>query len=788
MLESSMDEDDNGEIQIGSTRHYGGFEPVTLQEIDNEGDAEENGEMEIGSTREYGGCEPLTLQENDDEGQTMRDSEIVKRQETWTPLVEVKPYVGQLFGSFEEAFGFYKEYARKSGFETRKATTEVSRNGSGYSRRYIVCNKEGENKKKKGYDSLKDKSRQQRNRPSQRVKCKASIRLKVSNLGGWEVTHFEEKHTHDFVKPEDAHFLKSNRRLTYQQKQLLHDVSGINMGPVRAFKLMKQNHGGYENVGASEVECKNFKRDLTSIIGEGDVDLVIEKMSKKREYLHDYSFDFFEDADGVLSGLFWADEESKRNYMAFGDVVGFDATYRTNKYMMVFVPFTGIDNHNKCVTFAAGLICSESKESYKWLLTCFKNTYGKEPTILMTDQDPSIKEVIPEVFSDSVRHRYCMWHISQKFTKKLGTNLSKTGVLDRLHDLIWDERLTPNKFEIGWQNIMDEFGLHTIDWFTDMYEARESWIPAYFKDYHFSGLMRTTSRSECENKFFGSLTNTDMHLIEFVSNFETAMESQRHVQRKNDHLSRYTVPENKSKLLMEEDALKVFTRAVFFEIQTEIQASIESCYAFKMEVFGGMTKFSIKDTDKDMKRAGDYEVEFVKSATTTKCSCTTFETTGKLCRHCLYVLRMSGVKHFPAHYVPKRWTKDVLPRTRYGYNELGRAKGGDDIETIVRDLHASVEHCVDRLSSNLEKLRLYRDTQESLMKQVDEDTIGEEPMSNKEFIETVIGVGKRNEIQVRVPEGVRNKGSKKRLIGEKEKAIINAKKGSRRCGGCGECI
>ncbi|KAL4569141.1 hypothetical protein LXL04_024772 [Taraxacum kok-saghyz] len=31
------DEDDNGEIQIGSTRHYGGFEPVTLQEIDNDG-------------------------------------------------------------------------------------------------------------------------------------------------------------------------------------------------------------------------------------------------------------------------------------------------------------------------------------------------------------------------------------------------------------------------------------------------------------------------------------------------------------------------------------------------------------------------------------------------------------------------------------------------------------------------------------------------------------------------------------------------------------------------------
>ena len=77
------------------------------------------------------------------------DIVCVQPPKTWTPCVEDKPYKGQLFSSFEEAFGYYKDYARKSGFEIRKATTEISRNGSGYSRRYIVCNREGENKKKK---------------------------------------------------------------------------------------------------------------------------------------------------------------------------------------------------------------------------------------------------------------------------------------------------------------------------------------------------------------------------------------------------------------------------------------------------------------------------------------------------------------------------------------------------------------------------------------------------------------------------------------------------------------
>ncbi|KAL4556701.1 hypothetical protein LXL04_034858 [Taraxacum kok-saghyz] len=680
----------------------------------------------------------------DESVQIAQPINVVAKQ-LWTPLVEEKPYKGQQFASFESALSYYKEYGRKCGFEIHKATTEVSKSGGGYSHRYIVCNKEGENKKKVAYDSLKDKKKQHRNRPSHRVKCKASVRLKLNNFGIWEITHFEEQHTHDFVKPEDSHFLKSNRRLTYQQKQLLHDVAGINVGPVRAFKVMKQTHGGYEKVGASEIE-----------------------------YKHD-----------MLSGLFWADEEGKRNYMTFADAVGFDATYRTNKYMMVFVPFTGIDNHKKCVTFVAGLLCSESKEAYQWLLTCFKNTFGTEPKILMTDQDPTVKEVIPEVFSEAVRHRYCMWHISQKFTKNLGTQLSKTDVLNRLNDLIWDERLTLYKFEKGWQSIMDDYDLHTISWFMDMYEARSSWIPAYFKDYHYSGLMRTTSRSEAENRFFGSLTNTDMHLIEFISNFETAMESQRHVQRKNDHLSRYTTPDNVSKLVMEGDAIKIFTRSIFFDIQREIQSSITTCYSFKVEYMGETTKFSIKDTDTDLKRAGEYEVMFVISNTTIRCSCSNFETTGKLCRHCFYVLRMSGVEHFPANYVSRRWRKEVVPRS---CSDIIKGKAPDGIQKIARGIHETVDHCVDRLSSNLKKLRLYQKKQNELKKYVDEDTNGEDPMTNKEFIETVIGVGKRENIKVRIPEGVRTKGCKKRLISEKEKAILNAKKGSRRCGGCGEFV
>ena len=85
---------------------------------------------------------------------------------------------------------------------------------------------------------------------------------------------------------------------------------------------------------------------------------------------------------------------------------------------MIFVPFTGIDNHKRCVTFGAGLLSNEIVESYEWLLQCFKKTMSHEPKLLVTDQDPSIKIAIPKVFT-TAKQRLCMWHITDKFGDKV---------------------------------------------------------------------------------------------------------------------------------------------------------------------------------------------------------------------------------------------------------------------------------------------------------------------------------------------------------------------------------
>nr|GEX36538.1 protein FAR1-related sequence 5-like [Tanacetum cinerariifolium] len=89
---------------------------------------------------------------------------------------------------------------------------------------------------------------------------------------------------------------------------------------------------------------------------------------------------------------------------------------------MVFVSFTRIDNHRKCVTVGPRLLLREDTESYTWLLTSFMTAHEKQPTMIVTDQDEAMKLAIEEILTES-KHRLCMWHIMQKIPAKICTEI-----------------------------------------------------------------------------------------------------------------------------------------------------------------------------------------------------------------------------------------------------------------------------------------------------------------------------------------------------------------------------
>ena len=199
---------------------------------------------------------------------------------------------------------------------------------------------------------------------------------------------------------------------------------------------------------------------------------------------------------------------------------------------------------------------------------------------------------------------------------QVGSSICKNSDFKkRICGIVWNDHISPSIFEDEWASIIAEFDLSGNKWLSDIYEMRARWIPAFLRDEDMSGLMRTTSRSESENNFFGRFTNPHLTLVEFLSHFDSAMDNQRYVQQKNDHATRYNTPEFRTELKFEKDAADLYTLSVFFDVQDELFSSIAHCLSVNVEKIGLFEKYFIRDNEvkkwKDKNSFEVYEVRFL---------------------------------------------------------------------------------------------------------------------------------------------------------------------------------
>ncbi|XP_021979677.1 protein FAR1-RELATED SEQUENCE 5-like [Helianthus annuus] len=505
------------------------------------------------------------------------------------------------FDLLENAFLFYQRYAKAGGFTARKGTQYESRKGVIHNK-WFLCSKEG-TKPFKAIDSTQEAGSSNDNSKSKITRRVPSIRPDV-------------KRAFWYLLPE-------NRGINYVQEEAVNALSAINVGPVRAFNIMRTLYGGFNKVGATKVDFKNFKRDL-------------------------------------------------------------------NRYNMMCVPFTSVDNHYRNVTLGAAIIGNETAETYSWLLNAFRQAFGREPPVIVTDQDPAMRKAIQDTWPE-IRHRLCMWHIMDKLITKffiseyvvfclsmlfyfyimfyhVGANLcNSTDFKKRLCGIVWTDALLPEQFETEWGVILADFDLVNHEWLHSIYHIRDTWIPAYYRDEHMSGLMRTSSRSESENHFFGQFCNPNCTLVEFLGHFDSAIEAQRHEHRKNDHDTRHTNPEIFAKeFVLEQQAANIYTQTIFFDAQLEIQTAIHKCGIGKWdEREDNFVNFSVKDFSQTC--ATFFQVMMRQLDMTMSCSCN---------------------RQFPERYIMRRWTGEVVPNSAPG--EILGINESDDryqqVNGVVREI------------------------------------------------------------------------------------------------------
>ncbi|XP_074306174.1 protein FAR1-RELATED SEQUENCE 5-like [Silene latifolia] len=391
---------------------------------------------------------------------------------------------------------------------------------------------------------------------------------------------------------------------------------------------------------------------------------------------------------------------------------------------------------------------------------------NKYPMCIITDQDRGIKAGVKTVLGDKTQHIYCMWHIMKKLPDKIGSTLYRdTNFMKELCSYVWAEDIEPSEFEERWCSVVSSYGLSGNEWLDTMFDKRASWIPAYFRDLFMGRLMRTTSRSESENSFFGNFMNPNLTLVEFLMRFESAMDAQRWKQSKLIAESKNSFLDIETSHPLEKHASEFYTPVMFSEFKNEWKAA---CFTCGVKIVGGTTSDNIPIIDREKDKV--YYVNFTSDEMKLNCSCKKFERHGILCRHALYVLKEQGLDNVLDQYLLSRWSK--LATCQPICNNVPH--------TLIEDCNA-----LDVRRHKIgfkDKINAKNSTSECSSS----SNTGDRLRNKNTELEMLLGTKIPAKVVVLPHIQSKTKGSGKRMMSQKEKATKEHNKAPRKCNDCGE--
>lgn len=125
--------------------------------------------------------------------------------------------------------------------------------------------------------------------------------------------------------------------------------------------------------------------------------------------------------------IFNCDEDGQYlfDYNAFGNVLIFDTTYKSNIYGKLLVVFVRCNNHKATILFGCSLLVDKMEETFHWLLSNFLiSMLGKKPISIVTDVDDAMRNVVTTLILDARQSLY----LTHRFKEVQGIaklNLSK---------------------------------------------------------------------------------------------------------------------------------------------------------------------------------------------------------------------------------------------------------------------------------------------------------------------------------------------------------------------------
>ncbi|CAL2247213.1 unnamed protein product [Prunus armeniaca] len=577
--------------------------------------------------------------------------------------------MGKEFKTIELAEEYYMSYAKGIGFSVRK--DKLVRNSEGkVCRRRWCCSKEG-------LRNEKFNDRSDRIRPPKaitRENCSAHFWVGYEKKRDvYVVRNFEPHHNHQLATPLESPYLRCNRVVT---KSDLAQAVGMRRALFRTcqtYEYMVDQCGGYLNVGFQIKDLYN-KLDASrrEILLDGDTEAALCYLKAKGAMDPEFFCKFSVDEENRLGNLFWRDSTSLLDYIAYGDVLIFDSTYKTNVYDKPLVLFVGSNNYRSTVMFGCALLQDETFETYKWLLETFMASMkDKKPISILTDGDEAMRKAIDDVFPMS-NHRLCSWHVS----RNAQNNLKDDELLRNFQACIW-EPFALDEFEKKWEVLRERASTpKQKEWLEMMYEKRDSWAESCMRGKFFGG-MCTTQRVESMNKYVKDYLRKGVKLFECIPAIDRAMLRLRNNTAKDGFNAKYSTPVLKTALTkLEQQASLIYTHRCFVLVRHEIESCSALTHDNVMHNFGGrvyvLSKYGEPHNNWTCVYHGGENMRI-------ECGCRKYESEGIPCCHLFYVMKCEHLTEIPPALIMKRWTKSAQTDTCMEF--IG--KGKDTTNEVV---------------------------------------------------------------------------------------------------------
>ncbi|XP_038714387.1 protein FAR-RED ELONGATED HYPOCOTYL 3-like [Tripterygium wilfordii] len=352
--------------------------------------------------------------------------------------------------------------------------------------------------------------------------------------------------------------------------------------------------------------------------------------------------------DGRLGNLFWCDTMCRYDYSCFGDVLAFDATYKTNIYKRPLVMLLGVNHHFRTCFFGCAILVDETSVTYTWLLRTFiKAMNFKRPKSIITDGCLAMAAAIRSEMPNA-RHRLCEWHLERNIQENLHNE-------EFTKEFKWFTRMSnETRFEQAWSDLLGKYGLTENMWVREyLYGKKEMWSDAFLKGHFFAG-QRTTQRCESMNAHQHINMGKRLKLHKLVVGFDAEFERLREGESIAEFKTKYGEPVIKGPVLpFDKHAASEYTRAIYSKFKFEMDKS-HLINNVNVSPAGNNRVYTLS---RYLKQDKFFHVVFNEADGSYECSCRFFESVGYLCSHLIHVLKCQNLEKIPDCLILTRWTR-----------------------------------------------------------------------------------------------------------------------------------